>query len=146
MDDATRRWHLHMGWKAGRESACGSKIDYKSEARAAQTASRLNAQGDRRSVLEAYPCYWCEGWHIGRKMEGIYTPATMLESPPYTVFRTYLYNSPMVLAYQSPNGMWWSSWKLGVTDLGELCEFVAFSQPDDWPGWEILRAEGEWQA
>ena len=66
MDAKTIAWHLDIGRLAGKESACGKKVDYKSEATAEKAAASMNKKSDR--VLEAYPCYWCRGWHIGRKM------------------------------------------------------------------------------
>lgn len=68
MDALEVAWHLRVGRESGREATCGQKVDYKSEGTAIKVAERMNGRGDRRNVLEAYPCYWCEGWHIGRKM------------------------------------------------------------------------------
>jgi hypothetical protein len=68
MDAETRRAHLAAGQRAGRESTCGEKVDYKSEETADLIAAKLNARAERRNTLEGYPCYWCSGWHIGRKM------------------------------------------------------------------------------
>lgn len=63
------------------------------------------------------------------------------EVEPYDVIQTHLYNGVMFIAYMSPNGLWWSNWHMGnpVDDLDELCEFVAYEQPDDWQGWVKLR-------
>ena len=59
----------------------------------------------------------------------------------YEVIQTHLYNGTLVVAYQSPNGLWWSSWHLGAPaeDLEELCDFAAHGQLPDWPGWVKLR-------
>lgn len=67
MDEETTQKHLMAGLKAGRESTCGSKINYKSELRAVDTAARMNQRKSLKE-LEAYPCVFCKGWHIGRKM------------------------------------------------------------------------------
>ena len=64
----TIAWHLEVGRVSGQERTCGKKVDYKSEETAVKVADKLNARGDRRNLLEAYPCYWCSGWHIGRAM------------------------------------------------------------------------------
>jgi hypothetical protein len=58
--------HIQAGRSYGRESACGNKIDYRSEATAERAAVAVNARYE--STLEAYPCVWCAGWHIGRAM------------------------------------------------------------------------------
>lgn len=72
------------------------------------------------------------------------TEEELLAYPPYTVFRTYLDNGVMIIAYQSPNGLWWSSWKLHHrTELWDLCAFVSNGQPPEWPGWEILRSDND---
>jgi hypothetical protein len=68
-EEETRRFrHQVAGRVCGRDATCGTKVDYKSEATAAKVADKLNAKGNRRNVLEPYPCYFCEGYHIGRKM------------------------------------------------------------------------------
>ena len=58
--------HLDAGRRYGRESTCGKKVDYKSEESAARAAEAMSAKADK--PLEPYPCFWCDGWHIGRKM------------------------------------------------------------------------------
>lgn len=77
MDEVTRQLHLDAGRRYGREATCGVKIDYKSEASAQRAATKMMAKGSKE--LEAYPCAWCDGWHIGRKMseEELYREATM---------------------------------------------------------------------
>ncbi len=64
MDEETRARHMSAGEAYGRAATCGNKIDYKSEKSAARAAEAMNAKSDK--VLEAYPCFWCQGWHIGR--------------------------------------------------------------------------------
>lgn len=66
MDAKTMQLHIMAGWHYGRDATCGSKIDYKSEASADRAAGKMMAKGSKE--LEAYPCAWCTGWHIGRKM------------------------------------------------------------------------------
>lgn len=58
--------HLAAGQAYGREATCGKKIDYKGEERAAQAAATLSAKFEKD--MEAYPCFFCGGWHIGRTM------------------------------------------------------------------------------
>jgi hypothetical protein len=58
--------HIQAGRSYGRESACGDKVDYRSEAGAVSAAELMSAKHNR--ALEAYPCAWCTGWHIGRTM------------------------------------------------------------------------------
>lgn len=68
MDEETRQLHLSAGKQYGREATCGTKVDYRSEESAVRAAEAMNAKSTTRKPLEAYPCYWCEGWHIGRAM------------------------------------------------------------------------------
>lgn len=56
------------GLAYGREATCGVKINYGSEQSARRAEVALNAKDDRKHELEAYPCVWCLGWHIGRRM------------------------------------------------------------------------------
>lgn len=58
--------HIQAGRSYGRESACGTKVDYQSEAGAVRAAGLMTSKHGRE--LEAYPCVWCTGWHIGRAM------------------------------------------------------------------------------
>lgn len=58
--------HIQAGRSYGRESACGDKVDYQSEAGAVRAAGLMSAKHNRE--LEAYPCVWCTGWHIGRAL------------------------------------------------------------------------------
>ncbi len=66
MDDAIQFLHLVAGKRCGREATCGTKIDYKSEASGQRAAEAMMAKGSKE--LEPYPCAFCDGWHIGRKM------------------------------------------------------------------------------
>ncbi len=58
--------HYIVSALSGKDNACGNKIDYKSETTANKSALSINRKRNNNS-LEAYPCYWCEGWHIGHK-------------------------------------------------------------------------------
>ena len=60
--------HLKAGFQAGKERTCGKKIDYKSEDTARKAVFKITKKGKNRHLLEPYPCLFCEGWHIGRKM------------------------------------------------------------------------------
>lgn len=72
MDDLTRRMHLRAGLFYGRTATCGDgfskplKQDYRSEERADRSAKQLSARFGKE--MEGYPCPFCRGWHIGRKM------------------------------------------------------------------------------
>lgn len=67
MDDETFRLHLNAGRRYGEKATCGTKVNYETEETADRSAEAMNAKGARKP-LEAYPCTWCGGWHIGRKM------------------------------------------------------------------------------
>lgn len=67
MDPKTQRFHLEAGRKAGRERTCGNKVKY-SQASAEKAAVSMNKKPTTRNELEAYPCYFCNEWHVGRKM------------------------------------------------------------------------------
>lgn len=66
MEAAEVAMHVAAGRHYGQQSTCGTKIDYGSE-ETADIAAQIMSVKHRRS-LEAYPCAWCSGWHIGRKM------------------------------------------------------------------------------
>lgn len=68
MDPEVRAAHLEAGRLYGREATCGRKVAY-SENSAMKAAESMNAKSSTRKELEAYPCYWCGQWHIGRKMD-----------------------------------------------------------------------------
>lgn len=59
--------HLQAGKKAGEQRTCGKKIKY-SEISANKAAVKMNSKSTTRNELEPYPCYFCNQWHIGRKM------------------------------------------------------------------------------
>lgn len=56
-------FHLKAGWRAGEARTCGKKVDYKYEESAVRAATKMSEKYDRD--MEAYPCCFCEGWHIG---------------------------------------------------------------------------------
>jgi hypothetical protein len=60
--------HLKVGSILGENRTCGKKINYFTEEKAAQAAEKMNRKESTRNILEAYPCVFCSGWHIGRKM------------------------------------------------------------------------------
>lgn len=66
MDEATRQMHLKAGRAYGVEATCGKKIDYGSEESADKAAAAMTRKTGRE--LEAYPCDFCDGWHVGRAM------------------------------------------------------------------------------
>jgi hypothetical protein len=68
MDDSTMAMHLAAGRAYGEEATCGRKVNYKTEASADRGAAAMTAKRTDGKVLEAYPCWWCKGWHIGRAM------------------------------------------------------------------------------
>lgn len=66
MDDVLYEKHIRAGLVAGRDRTCGKKVDFKSEATAVKVAVKLSAKyGEEK---EGYPCAFCAGWHVGRKM------------------------------------------------------------------------------
>jgi len=67
MNENLTKAHLLAGKEYGQESTCGAKVDYKTERTATEVAAKLSLKFNKK--MEAYPCYWCQGWHIGRKME-----------------------------------------------------------------------------
>jgi len=69
MDAELIELHKKAALSSGKNRACEGKINFKSEETAEKAASRLNKKTNRPNfhLLEAYPCPFCEGWHIGRK-------------------------------------------------------------------------------
>jgi hypothetical protein len=68
MEKSLQELHLKIGFIIGAEKTCGSKIDYKTEVSADRAAESMNSKPKTRNILEAYPCAFCNGWHIGRAM------------------------------------------------------------------------------
>jgi hypothetical protein len=66
MDEAEIRMHRSAGETYGREATCGEKINYRGEESATKAAIAMTLRHGR--TLEPYPCFWCDGWHIGRAM------------------------------------------------------------------------------
>ena len=70
MDNYIKELHLKAGLKCGKEHTCQSngkdKVDYKNEETATKVADKMSKKYSKE--MEAYPCAFCEGWHIGRKM------------------------------------------------------------------------------
>ena len=58
--------HIKAGYVCGKEHTCGKKIDYKNSEKSGLTAEKLSIKYNKE--MEAYPCVFCHGWHIGRKM------------------------------------------------------------------------------
>jgi hypothetical protein len=68
MNEDIYNLHLTAGMAIGREKTCGQKINYQTEETAIEAATRMNSKPNTRNILEAYPCIFCRGWHIGRAM------------------------------------------------------------------------------
>jgi hypothetical protein len=66
MDPAEYEMHIRAGTAYGEEATCGRKQDYKGELAASLAAVEMSMKYGR--ALEGYPCGFCQGWHIGRKM------------------------------------------------------------------------------
>jgi hypothetical protein len=66
MDEADRAMHLAAGEYYGQQSTCGKKQNYKTEVAAGIAAVKMRNKTGHN--LEEYPCFWCEGWHIGRTL------------------------------------------------------------------------------
>ena len=66
MDETEIRMHLRAGEAAGIERTCGTKTDFKSEETATKVAPKVSAKFGHD--MEAYPCAFCSGWHVGRTM------------------------------------------------------------------------------
>jgi hypothetical protein len=66
MEPEWKELHLRAAIFYGEASACGKKVDYKSETTARSAAVALSLTYKKQ--MEAYPCPWCQGWHIGREM------------------------------------------------------------------------------
>jgi hypothetical protein len=68
MDEKLTQLHLKAGFIIGEDKTCNSKNNYVTEDKAVLAAERMNKKPTTRNILEAYPCAFCSGWHIGRKM------------------------------------------------------------------------------
>ncbi len=68
MDQELYDLHIAAGRAAGKDRTCGEKVAYPSEESGQRAAEAMNAKESTRKPLEAYPCAFCAGWHLGRKM------------------------------------------------------------------------------
>ena len=68
MDEETFQLHINAGLKAGLDKTCGKKIAYPTEDSARRAADEMNAKPTTVKMLEAYPCAFCDKWHVGRMM------------------------------------------------------------------------------
>jgi len=82
MDDADIQMHLKAARAAGRESACGVKLQHSTVKSAEAAAKSLNRREvvltGARNYVEPYPCPFCSPnlnpanplylWHVGRAM------------------------------------------------------------------------------
>ena len=59
-------YQLEVGRALGRKHTCRDKVDYKSRYLAELKAAELSPNA--RHELEAYPCPFCHGWHIGGRL------------------------------------------------------------------------------
>ena len=59
--------HINAGTFYGERATCGTKVDRRTEDSAKYQASLESARLNKK--MEAYPCAWCNGWHIGRAMD-----------------------------------------------------------------------------
>ncbi len=68
MNDDLHNLHLEAGLAIGADKTCARKIDYQTAEKAIAAATQMNQKPTTRNTLEAYPCPFCHGWHIGRAM------------------------------------------------------------------------------
>jgi hypothetical protein len=68
MNKDLQQLHIKVGIIIGKEKTCGKKINYQTEETAIEAAEQMNQKPNTRNTLEAYPCGFCNDWHIGRKM------------------------------------------------------------------------------
>jgi hypothetical protein len=66
VDDTETQIHLRAGEAYGWAATCGHKINYANETSACKAAVNQTEKYGRD--LEAYPCFFCDGWHIDREM------------------------------------------------------------------------------
>lgn len=58
--------HLNAARYFGKESSCGGKQNHRTFSRAQKVAESATRKYGQTKV--AYPCPFCDGWHVGRKM------------------------------------------------------------------------------
>lgn len=61
MEPKEQLMHFRAGKAYGRWATCGNKIKHKTEDEARSLISEQDA-----ATVEAYPCFYCKDWHIGR--------------------------------------------------------------------------------
>lgn len=70
MDAELVRLHLLAGKYCGKWFTCDGKVAHDTEEIATKVATKMNGrpEGKKRYDVEAYPCAFCNKWHVGRKM------------------------------------------------------------------------------
>jgi hypothetical protein len=68
MDTRIYELHLRAGQICGKEKTCEGKTAFQTEEVAQRASNAHNRWEKRRHDVEAYPCAFCEQWHIGRIM------------------------------------------------------------------------------
>lgn len=111
MDLVEVAMHHAAGLAYGQNSACDGKVNYRNEVPAVRAAGRMTVKLGKQ--LEAYPCVWCSGWHIGRTMT---TEERQLFS--FVVSEKFALCPAGLLAEDCHVGV------CGVNDMGTGCNLV----------------------
>jgi hypothetical protein len=85
--------HIAAGAYYGYAKTHGNKVKYGSEHGARYAARNMMASGKARHPLEAYPCAFCEYWHIGREMTE-------------DELKQFMGSGAMILDYDEPTAQW----------------------------------------
>jgi len=67
MKNSAFRTQLKISKICGYKNSCKNKVNYKWKYTANTVLDNLK-QKYHTQELESYPCYFCGGWHIGRKI------------------------------------------------------------------------------
>jgi hypothetical protein len=68
MNEDLQELRMGVGLVIGIDKTCGKKINYVTEDQGSEFADKMNSKASTRNTLEAYPCPFCKGWHVGREM------------------------------------------------------------------------------
>ena len=68
MNEQLYQLHLKVAQKVGESRSCGKKTCFLNEEKVQRAADAHNIWEGRQHDVEAYPCPFCNQWHIGRVM------------------------------------------------------------------------------
>ena len=65
MESDVYELHLEVGKMSGESQTCGTKVQHNGIYQAEKAAAAHNQWDKRKHDVQAYPCFFCDHWHVG---------------------------------------------------------------------------------